>query len=287
MTDFPRTTVGGVSMPRMIIGSNWFLGYSHCTPAKDRLIHASFEDYRKLADMLEVFLDAGVDAVMGFGRNELLQAGVKEAEQRTRRKCIIVSTPSLPHDRSTAKSGFDMDAIRELLDAEAACGATFCMPHTSTTDDMVDNCAREVRHMAAVFAEMRLRGLVPGLSTHLPQTIVFADETGLDAETYISIYNAMGFLMPLEVDWTQRIIQNARKPVITIKPMAAGQVRPFQAFHFVWNTLRPQDMVTVGCMTPDEAKEVVELSMSILERRAADVQLQETRSKATVKTTAA
>jgi hypothetical protein len=286
MPDFPRTIVGGVSMPRMIIGSNWFLGYSHTTPAKDRLIHASFADYRNLADLLQVFLAAGVDAVMGFGRNELLQAGVKEAEQRVGRKCIIVSTPSLPHDRSTAANGFDMDEIKRLLDAEAACGATFCMPHTSTTDDMVDNCAREVRHMAPVFAEMRTRGLVPGLSTHLPQTIVFTDETGLDAETYISIYNAMGFLMPLEVDWTQKIIHNARKPVMTIKPMAAGHIRPFQAFHFVWNTLRAQDMVTVGCMTPDEAREVVELSLSILEGRAADLALQETRSKATVKAAA-
>ena len=287
MNDFPRTLVGGVSMPRMIIGSNWFLGYSHCTPSKDKLIHASFEDYRKLADMLEVFLRAGVDAVMGLGRNELLQAGVREAEQRVGRKCIIVSTPSLPHDRCTAANGFAMDEIRRLLDAEAACGATFCMPHTSTTDDMVDNCAREVRHMAGVFAEMRQRGLVPGLSTHLPQTIVFTDETSLDAETYICIYNAMGFLMPLEVDWTQRIIHRAKKPVMTIKPMASGQLRPFQALTFVWSTLRPQDMVTVGCMTPDEALEVIELSLSILERRSADMQLQETRSKATFKPTAA
>ncbi len=286
MHQFPRTLVGGVSMPRMIIGSNWFLGYSHCTPSKDKLIHETFADYHTLADLLEVFLNAGVDAVMGFGRNPLLQAGVKEAEQRAGRKCIIVSTPSLPHDRRTATEGFDMDEIRRLLDAEVDCGATFCMPHTSTTDDMVDNCAREVRHMAPVFAEMRQRGLIPGLSTHLPQTIVFTDETGLDAETYIAIYNAMGFLMPLEVDWTQRIIHGAKKPVITIKPMASGQIRPFQAFHFVWNTLRPQDMVTVGCMTPDEAKEVIELSLSILERRNADIALQETRSKATVKAAA-
>lgn len=283
MSTFPRTTVGGVSMPRMIIGSNWFLGYSHCTPSKDKLIHDSFPDYRKLADLLEVFLAAGVDAVMGFGRNELLQAGIHEAEQRVGRKCIIVSTPTLPYDRRTAVEGFNMDAIRELLDAEVGCGATFCMPHTSTTDAMLDKCSREIRQMAPVFAEMRQRGLVPGLSTHEPEAIVYTDETGLDAETYISIYNAMGFLMALEVDWTQRIIHSARKPVITIKPMAAGQLRPFQAFNFVWNTLRPQDMVTVGCMTPDEAREVVEISLGILESRKADVALQETRSKASVK----
>jgi hypothetical protein len=31
---FPRTTVGGVSLPRLIIGTNWFRGYSHTTAAK-------------------------------------------------------------------------------------------------------------------------------------------------------------------------------------------------------------------------------------------------------------
>ena len=35
--------------------------------------------------------------------------------------------------------------------------------------------------------------------------------------------------------------------------------------------------------TPDEAREVIEVSRSILERRPSDVTLQETRSKAAVK----
>lgn len=283
MTAFPRTEVGGVSMPRMIIGTNWFFGYSHNTHAKDLLIKRSFDDYKKLADVLEVYLRAGVDAIMGMGQNDLLRAGVEEAEQRTGLPCIVVSTPSLPTTPRTPFDGFDMDAINRILDGEVKYKATFCMPHTSTTDAMVDNCTREVRQMAPVFRAMRERGLIPGLSTHLPQTIVFTDETGLDAETYICLYNAMGFLMPLEVDWTHKIIHAARKPVMTIKPMAAGHIRPFQALTFVWNTLRPQDMVTVGAMTADEAKELIEMSMSILEGRRAEVTLQETRSKSTVK----
>ena len=36
----------------------------------------------------------------------------------------------------------------------------------------------------------------------------------------------MGFLMQIEVDWMQRMIRNAKKPVMTIKPMAAGQAPP-------------------------------------------------------------
>jgi len=44
MSDFPRTDVGGLSLSRMIIGTNWFLGWSHCTAAKDTFIKEHFGD---------------------------------------------------------------------------------------------------------------------------------------------------------------------------------------------------------------------------------------------------
>lgn len=281
--NFPRTTVGGVSLSRMIIGTNWFLGWSHCTKAKDTLITDTLDDYKKIADILEVFFNAGVNTVMGLIQHEKLHMAVQEAEQRTGVSAIIISTPALPTNRRTAVDGFNMDEVCKVLDKERELGAEFCLPHTSTTDLMVDKCAREVRQMAPVCAAIRERGMIPGLSTHLPETIIFSDETGLDVETYISIYNAMGFLMPIEVDWIMRTIHNAKKPVMTIKPMAAGQLRPLQALSFVWNTLRNQDMVTVGTMSPREAHEVVEMSLSILEHRVLNQELQETRSKNTVK----
>jgi len=89
--------------------------------------------------------------------------------------------------------------------------------------------------------------------------------------------------MQVEVEYIHKVIWNAKKPVMTIKPMAAGQIRPLQALAFVWNTIRDQDMVTVGTMTPREAEECIEMSLSILERRTSRVELQETRSKGTVK----
>ena len=61
--------------------------------------------------------------------------------------------------------------------------------------------------------------------------------------------------------------------------MAAGQIRPFQALNFVWNTIRDQDMVTIGTTTPDEAREVIDLSLDLLARRMPENELQKTRSK--------
>ena len=117
----------------------------------------------------------------------------------------------------------------------------------------------------------------------MPETVTYADETNLDVETYIQIYNSMGFLMQVEVDWISQIIHEAKKPVMTIKPMAAGQLRPYQALAFVWNTIRPVDMVTIGTMSPHEAKEVIDISLSMIERRSISILLQETRSKASIK----
>jgi hypothetical protein len=282
---FPRTEVGGLSLSRMIIGTNWMLGFSHCTQAKDKLIKGLAGQRKPMADILEVFFRAGVDTIMGLIEREPMMDAIHDAEDRTGVKAIVVSTPGIPFNRETPAKGFDMGEVQRILDTQVKHGAAFVMPHQGTTDAMVDRCAREIRQFPQLCKAIRDRGLRPGLSTHMPESIVYADETGLDVDTYISMYNAMGFLMQVEVDWISRIINSAKKPVMTIKPMAAGHIRPFQAFNFVWNTIRDCDMVTVGTMTPDEAKELIDLSLSILDRRNSSIKLQETRSKASIKST--
>jgi hypothetical protein len=283
MSDFPRTTVGGVSLSRMIIGTNWFLGFSHTSVAKDEFIKEHM-DRKRVADVMEVFVRAGVDTVMGLIQVPVLHEAVQEVQDRTGRKMIVISTPILPFTPETPAKGFNVDWLEKTLDEQKRLGATFCFPHQVTTDSLVDRCTREIRCMPQAVRMIREHGMIPGLGTHMPETIIFADETALDVETYISLYNSMGFLMQLEVDWISRIIHDAKKPVMTIKPLAGGQLRPFQGLHFVWNTIRDQDLVTVGTMTPREAEECVEMSLSILERRKSQVELQKTRSKGTLET---
>ncbi len=209
---------------------------------------------------------------------------IQEAQDRTGKKLIVISTPGFPVKPETPAKGFDEAELDRICSAEAKLGAAFCLPHQSTTDALVDRCTRKIRWMDQLSRAIRRHGMVPGLSTHMPESVTYADESGVDVETYIQIFNSMGFLMQVEVDWIAKVIQGAKKPVMTIKPMAAGQVRPFQGLTFVWNTIRPIDMVTVGTMSPKEAAECIEMSMAILSRRQANVALQETRSKASIKT---
>ncbi|MHC4983501.1 MAG: aldo-keto reductase family protein [Planctomycetota bacterium] len=277
MSEFPRTKVEDLSLSRLIIGTNWFLGWSHTSAARDKFIRADITEQR-VAEIIEVFMRAGVDTIMGFAHNEKMMNAIKRAEDRVGKKLIIISTPALNlagTDEAEAENA-------KLLDEEAQLGAAICMPHQSSTDLLVDRLQRKISRMDKYAAMIRQRGMIPGLSTHTPEAAIYADETDLDVAAYIQIYNAAGFMMQLEVDWVHRIIRGAKKPVMAIKPLAAGRLIPLVGLAFAWATLREQDMVTVGTITPDEAREVIEISLAQLERRSCDVELQRTRSKKSI-----
>ena len=273
MEQFPRTTVGGVSLPRLIAGSNWFLGYSHTSLAKDKFIK-QHQTRERIADVLAVFLENGVDAVMG-PPSDLLEQATQDAEQKCGKGFIRIITPMfnvLPDGDPEAEPTKVFDYCQTL-------GATFCMPHQSVTDALIDRMIGKIRDIDRYTRLIRERGMIPGLSTHMPEGVVYADSHAEDVETYIQIYNAAGFMMQVEADWVMHIIHQAKKPVMIIKPLAAGRLLPVVGLSFVWSTIRPQDMVVIGCSTADEVREVVSISLDLLQRQPPGYELQKTRSK--------
>ena len=261
MAGFPRTKIADLDISRMLIGTNWFLGFSHTSEAKDKQIHALTAS--QVADVLVVFTNAGVDGMVGFrGEGSKIVDATNEAEQRTGRAIHRISSPHFDL-AGTSEAEARNEAV---LDELAELNTKVCLPHQCTTDALLDKRAGVIRDMDRICAMIRERGMIPGLSTHRPEAISIADDTGLDVETYISIYNAVGFLMPIEIGLVCHMIANAKKPVITIKPFAAGRIHPFVGLAFSWSTIRPQDMVTVGAHTPDEAKELIDWSYLQFER---------------------
>lgn len=262
--EFPRIQVGGVSLSRMIIGTNWILGYSHTSPAADKLITKRNSSPEAIAQILEVFLDNGIDTIMGpmYG-NTHLQKGINLAQDKTGKEIIIIDSPIInvddtPEGRSEA---------RKIISASAKIGATFCMPHHVSTEQLVNKNKQQITRIQDYLAMIREHDMIPGLSAHMPEIIVYSDLNNYDVESYIQIYNCFGFLMQVEVEYIHKIIWNAKKPVMTIKSMAAGRVSPFVGLTFSWHTIRPQDMVTVGCLSPEEAREDIEISLAALEGR--------------------
>ena len=273
MEQFPHTTVGGVSLPRLIAGSNWFLGYSHTSLAKDKFIK-QHQTRERIAEVLTTFLENGIDAVMG-PPSDLLEYATQDAEQKCGVKMLRIITPEF-----NVRPGGDPESEPgKIFDTCHSLGATFCLPHQAVTDALIDRTIGRIRDLDRYTRMIRERGMIPGLSTHMPEGVIYADRHNEDVETYLQIYNASGFLMQVEADWVMRVIHRAKKPVMTIKPLAAGRLLPLVGLSFVWSTIRPQDMVVIGTTTPDEVKEVVDISLDLLHKQVPEYELQKTRSK--------
>lgn len=268
MTQFPRTVVGGLSLSRMIIGTNWLAGWSHRTPSADAMIKERHAAPESIEPMLDVFLSHGVDTMMApFGQTPAILEAVRRAEQKHGRGMILIDTPMINVDDNPNARREAEAAIRRSREM----GAQFCLLHHSSAEQLVNKNKHEITRLDDYTKMIRDAGLIPGLSAHMPELVVYSDEQGYDVETYIQIYNCMGFLMQVEIETVNQIIRAAKKPVMTIKPMAAGRCTPFVGLNFSWATIRDCDMVTVGCFNEREAAEDVEISLAALERRAPNV----------------
>ena len=269
MNAFPRTTVAGVSLSRMIIGTNWILGWSHRSPAADQQIKNRFPGGGEVFPLLKAFLDEGVDTIMGpLQQERVMQEAVQEVRDRTGQQMILIDTPIINVDDNEAARR----EARATIHRSKECGATFCLLHHSSAEQLVNKNLHQIVRLDDYTDMIRQEGMIPGLSAHMPELITYSDDNGYDVETYIQIYNCMGFMMQVEIETVNQIIHDAKKPVMTIKPMAAGRTTPFVGLNFSWATIRDCDMVTVGCYNENEVREDIEISLAALSRRRANIE---------------
>ena len=111
------------------------------------------QDHGKIVDMLCVFLEYGIDAVMG-PLSSLLDDSIKEAEQRSGQQIIRIYTPSFDLGHNPAPAETPMAVFDEC----ARLRATFCLPHQSVTDALIDRRAGVIRDLATYTRMIRERG---------------------------------------------------------------------------------------------------------------------------------
>ena len=269
MQEFPRTTVGGVSLSRMLIGTNWLLGWSHTSASADAQIKRRYDSAQAFKPVLEAYLRHGVDSIMApFGASPELMEAIRDTEQKMGREILLIDTPTLNVDDNPQARREAEQTVKE----SAKRGAKFCLLHHSCAEQLVDKNKGVIRRLDDYTKMIRDAGMIPGLSAHMPELIVYSDANGYDVETYIQIFNCMGFLMQVEIETVASIIQNAKKPVMTIKSMAAGRCSPYVGLTFSWNAIREKDMVTVGAFSPQEAEEDIEISLAAIEHRFPDLE---------------
>ena len=266
---FPRTQVGGLSLPRMLIGTNWLLGFSHKTHPMNHMILERNGNAKAMCDIICAFAKYGIDALMApITTSQPLMDALNDAEQKLGKRIIRIDTPTINVDDNAAARAEAEQKIRGCAKA----GADFCLIHHTSAEALVNKNLGQIPRLPDYLSMIRDAGMLPGLSAHMPELIIYSDENEYDVETYIQLYNCAGFLMQLEVEGVNRIIWGAKKPVMTIKSMAAGRCSPYVGLTFSWNAIREKDMVTVGAFDPQEAEEDIEISLAAIEHRFPDLE---------------
>ena len=261
---FPRTNVGGVELSRMIIGTNPLLGWSHISDSYNAAIKDHYNSPERFIPVLETYMKYGIDAIMApFPICSDLHKAVKMTEDKLGRGMVMVDTAFLnledtPEGRAEARQ-----AIRESAER----GTKIFMIHNFCARGLVNFKDFKLDRISDYTDMIREAGMVPALGSHAPELVEMVDQHGYDFESYLQLYNCHGFMMHYEVEKCAKTIHNAKKPVMTIKSMAAGRLTPYVGLTWAWKTLREQDMVTVGAFNVPEADEDIEISFAALENR--------------------
>lgn len=266
--DFPMTRIENLDISRMIAGSNWFRGYSHYSAAKDKWIR-QYMNLDRIVEVLNVFARNGINAYLA-SPDQASREALRRVKEETGVTMHLIATPS----------GESIDDLMPGIEQSAEQGAAICLPHQHWTDGNL--VANEQRIIGIEQATRRIRelGMIPGLSTHRPETVVVCDKASYDIATYIQIYNPIGFLCQVETDWIERVINNTPKPIIVIKPLAAGRVLPPTGLSFVYHSIKPTDTVCIGTLSTFEAEDDIRIARDILQSGAIrDRELQYSRSK--------
>jgi len=268
--DFPTTNIGGIEISRLVIGSNMFCGASHFSLARDKWLRRHFTRERIL-EMVQFCAERGLNAMVA-GASEQYMSILRDAEKATGRHVHYIATPA----------GVTIEELKKGIDLAADLGCELCWPHSTFTDSALNVQKGIIEGAPEVLDYIRERGMVPGWSTHRPETVVVSDRQGYDVEGYIQIFNAVGFLCAVETDWARKVVRGARKPVLCIKPLAAGRLMPPTGLRYVYDNIKPVDAVAVGMMSPEEAEEDIAIARQCIAGQSPEVELQYTRSKETL-----
>jgi hypothetical protein len=269
MASFPRTEVAGISLPRILMGSNWVLGYSHTSNSADVMIKNRYKTKEAVSELVQAYLEYDIDAMMApFGGNQVLLDGIHMAEDKTGKKVTLIDTPII----DVADSAKARASAEKVIAEGQKNGCDFCLIHHSSAEQLVSKLHGTLERLPDYLDMIRQHDMIPGLSAHMPELIMYSDANEYDVQTYVQLFNCMGFLMQVEAEFISRVIWNAKKPVMTIKSMAAGRVSPYVGITFSFAALRDCDMVTIGAHTPNEVHEDVEIAFAALEHRLPDLE---------------
>ena len=249
--------VEGVKVPRVLIGINPFLGYSHFSEARSNYFKRIFSDVTAISDVIVKATEFDVTGIYTPADKKIAEA-LKQVEQRTGIKMTVVGTTYYTFDLAEIEK--EMALLKDM-------DARICLLHGNAVDDLLNPVERIISRAEEMLRIIRDNGIIPGIACHDARAILYSKEKGYDAKVYATPVNKIGFWMNQE-GLTLRIIRQMDKPVIALKPFASGRIQPEEGLDFTIST-PGVTAVAIGVANHEEVVQDFKLAKEILSRNRA------------------
>ena len=236
MEGFPSLTLEGVTLPRVICGTNALLGWSHVSAGRDAWIRAYYTPER-IAEVWARCQALGVNAVMGPLYPRLIEA-LEATERLTGLRPLWVATTNATQgpkgheaEWQAARAAGRRDEARALVRASLAeqaaelqaAQASLCLLHGETSDTWpeVDGM---LLGLDEALAAIRAAGLVPGAMTHESARLNLLVAGSYDLPIIGTPVNRAGWMMSPDRETALSAIAGAGRPILAIKTLACGRL---------------------------------------------------------------
>lgn len=249
--------VQGRQFSKVICGTNPFYGHSHFSNARQtEYLNRFTDDY--ITETLKLCLSKGVNAIESCANERIWNIiSALNAEQPLQ----YVGTTRID-ETSPMKS--HQQKVKFLLEKQA----TACVIHSQFVDR--PRTGDDIKGLQRFVDQIHEQGSLAGISTHSVATVELCERKNYGIDLYLFPLNLTGFVYPgyegkETVDERIQLIQGVPKPFVIMKALAAGRIPPNEGFPFVLEHMKPNDLITLGIGSIEEAAE----SIDIIERHQA------------------
>ncbi len=226
--------VRSVRIPRVLLGSSPFIGAGQFGVKAYEYYRRFYLEPENVKKVVEKCIALGMNAVQPVGYRRILDA-IASAMKEANVELFILGSAGVENIA---------EEVELMLDLNAKC----IVIHASLVNR---NLASVKKHLR----EIKHRGILTGIATHNPGIEIPAADEIEEVDIILAPLNKLGRFTEPSLSSTLRAIKNSSKRIIAIKPLAAGALKPSEAFEFLAGKV---DGVAVGITSEDEAREVFE-----------------------------
>ena len=252
-----RVRIGGVSFSKVLCGANAFYGHSHFSEARDAEYRGRFDD-AMIERVILRCLEFGVNAVESCANERILSIVARAREQSAEPVRFVGST--------RVDETSDMKTHPRKMSFLVENRADLCVVHAQYADRPRKDDA--IVGLERLLDKAHEAGLLAGISTHRVETVELCEKRGYPVDAYLFPLNPIAFCYPgyagsETVRERVDLVRGVAKPFILIKALAAGRIPPDEGLHFIAENAKPEDLVSIGFGTEEEAAETLEIAEKV------------------------